>query len=69
MRIGKEMWIFSNGQFLNVFHFFTQTLGLSKHFIIYLLVVGTNDPTNVTEGIERRISRVIIHPQYEYPKV
>jgi len=34
----------------------------------YSVVVGTNDPTNVTEGIERRISRVIIHPQYEYPK-
>jgi len=33
----------------------------------YSIVVGTNDPTNVTEGIERRLTRVVIHPQYEYP--
>ena len=26
MRIGQKMWIFTNGQFLNMSHFFTQTL-------------------------------------------
>ena len=35
----------------------------------YSVVLGTNDPMNVTEGFERRLSRVMIHPKYKYPQV
>ena len=35
----------------------------------YSVVLGTNDPMNVTEGFERRLSRVMIHPNYKYPQV
>ena len=34
----------------------------------YSVVLGTNDPMNVTEGFERRLSRVMIHPKYKYPQ-
>ena len=35
----------------------------------YTIILGSNDPTNINEGFERRIARLIIHPKYEYPKV
>ena len=49
--------------------FFDEKTKKPNYINDYTIVLGSNDPMKNSEGFERRIARLIIHPKYNYPQV